>query len=130
MDGVTNSEDIQGASGTKSNLVLVSIVGVVAGMLIGVGAMFYFFRGSIFLNVPEVGSANQLSYPPDQQAPTLSQGANIILPKKLVSKDYYLLINKIVNELWQTGADNNGTILPLMSTIKQRSAAQNFNGIL
>lgn len=129
METATNAGDID-ARDSKNKLLLAAIVGVVAGALLGVGTMFYFFRGSIFLNVPEVGNATILSYPQDQKAPTLSQGTNIVLPKKLVSKDYYLLINKIINELGEVGANNNNTVLPLMNTIKQRSAEQNFNGIL
>lgn len=128
MEDAANAGDSE-VRNSKNNVLIAAIAGIIIGALLGVGAMFYFFRGSIFLNIPQVGNASQLSYPPDQKAPTLNQGANIILPKKLVSENYYLLINKIVNELWRAGANNNDTILPLISTIKQRSAAQNFNGI-
>ena len=108
MDGVTNGENVQGASGTKSNILLVSIVGVVVGMLIGAGAVAY----------------------PDGKVPGLSSRTNIVLPKKMVREEYYLLINKIISDLQRVGASNNETILPLISTIKQRSAAGNFNGII
>ena len=129
MDGVTNSEGVQGASGTKSNILLVSIVGVVVGMLIGAGAVAYFFRGSIFLSIPGVEGSSALSYP-DGKVPGLSSRTNIVLPKKMVSEEYYLLINKIISDLQRVGASNNETILPLISTVKQRSAAGNFNGII
>lgn len=124
MDTVPSVEDTTNTRGIKSKTVFVPIAGVVVGVLIGAGIVAYLFRNAVFFTVPTNTSA--LSYP-DQKVPDLNQKTNILLPKKLVGEDYYLLINKIADELKQVGINNNTTILPLMNTIKQKSAARDFN---
>ncbi|MDO8593792.1 MAG: hypothetical protein Q7R59_02760 [bacterium] len=104
--------------------VLMLIVGAVVGILISAGIMAYLFRDSVVLTIPATNTG-ALSYP-DQKVPDVK--TNILLPKKLVSEEYYLLVNKIIAELNQAVMNNNATILPLMNTIKEKSVAQDFAG--
>ena len=127
MDPTFDIEDPMNTRGTKSNVVVISIIGVAVGMLIGAGIMMYISRDAVFFTAPSTENVGVLSYP-DQKAPDVIQKTNILLPKKLVSKDYHLLINKILNELNQVETNNNATLLPLMNSIKQKSAAGDFNG--
>jgi len=71
-----------------------------------------------------------LSYPnpADQKVPDINLKSNILLPKKIVGEDYYLLINKIVDDLRVVGNNNVSTLIPLLDSIKQKSAARDFNG--
>ena len=123
MDTVENTQN------TKSKTVLVLSVGAIVGLCIGAGAVFFFFQDAVFFISPTTDTTT-LSYPNpnDQKTPDLSQKINILLPKKLVSEEYSLLVNKIAEELRQVGVSNISTIIPLMDSIKQKSTARDFNG--
>lgn len=113
--------------GASKNKILFIVVGaVLIGILIGAVALSFFFRDAVFLNIPTTNNGI-LSYPIDQKVPDLK--TNILLPKKLVNEDYYLLINKIVNELNQVGTNNNTILLPLMNAIKQKSVTKDFSSL-
>ena len=126
MDTVPGIEDTMNVRDTKSKTALVPILGVVVGILIGAGTMAFLFRDAVFFNIPTVEETNTISYP-DQKVTDLK--TNILLPKKLVGEDYYLLINRVVNGLNQVGINNNATLIPIFDNIKQKSTARDFNGI-
>lgn len=126
MDAQNDSENPVG----KNIHVIAIVVSVLFGIGIGAGVVFYKFRNSVSLSIPQVQTTGALSYPAGQQKlPSVRQRADIIVPKKLVTQDYYLLINKVVNELQQVQMDHNEKILPLMNEIKQKSGSQDFNGL-
>ena len=133
MDTVPGFENTMGASNsiTKSRVVLISIIGVVAGVLIGAGVTAFLFRGALFFNIPTTTSIDTLTYPPypDQKTPDAKTNILFSIPEKLVGADYNLLINKVVNELNQVGINNSATLLPLFNTIKQKGAARDFGGL-
>lgn len=132
MDPVFNAES---SPGKTRKIVLVSIIAVLVGALVGALAMFLSFRttleNAVFFNPPEPGATQKLSYPnptSDQNAFVASTTTNIVLPKGLVGQDYFLLMQKIANELQQVGVSNISTLVPLMNTIKQKSISGDFNG--
>lgn len=127
MNAVENAPSTQG---TRGGMILTLIVGVVIGLLISAGAVFFFFKDAIFFMTPSMANTGSLSYPnpSDQKVPDLNLKTNILLPKKLVGEDYYLLINKIADGLTQVGTNNVSTLVPLMEAIKQKSVARDFNG--
>ena len=127
MNAVENAPSTQG---TRGRTVLILSVGVVIGLLISAGAVFFFFKDAIFFMTPSMVNTGSLSYPnpSNQKVPDLNLKTNILLPKKLVGEDYYLLINKIADELTQIGTNNVSTLVPLMDAIKQKSIARDFNG--
>lgn len=120
-------EKIADTRGIKSKIVFVSVAGVV-GALIGAGIMAFLFRDALFFNIPETTNIDIPLYP-DQKTPDSKSNILLSIPEKLVGADYYLLINKVVNELNQVGINNNATLLPLFDTIKQKSIARDFNGL-
>ena len=127
MDIVPNGH-MASAGSTKGKIVLVSIVGVVAGALIGAGITAFLFRDALFFNIPTMTNVDAPSYP-DQKTPDSKTSILISIPEKLVGEDYNLLINKIVNGLNQVRISNNTTLLTLFDTIKQKNSARDFNGI-
>lgn len=131
MDTVSTIENSQNTQGTKIRTLLILTIGVIVGLLIGAGVAFYFFRDAIFFMTPSTANTSTLSYPNPsaQQIPDLNTKINILLPKKLVGEEYYLLINKIANETKQVGVNNVSTIIPIMESIKQKSISRDFNGL-
>ncbi|MDO8231689.1 MAG: hypothetical protein Q7T37_00600 [bacterium] len=117
-------------TGNRGKTVLYSIIGVAVGTLIGAGIVFYFFQDAVFFTTPAMSDTKGLSYPnpADQKVPDINLKSNILLPKKIVGEDYYLLINKIVDDLRVVGNNNVSTLIPLLDSIKQKSAARDFNG--
>lgn len=130
MDTLSTVENSTG-TGNKRKTVLFSIIGVIVGILAGAGIMFYFFRDAVFFTTPAMPDTKGLSYPnpADQKVPDINLKSKILLPKKIVSEDYYLLINKIVDELRQVGISNTSTLIPIMESIKQKSASRDFSGL-
>ncbi len=127
MNSVENAPDNQG---TRGRMILILFAGMMIGLLISAGAVFFFFKDAIFFMTPSMVTAGSLSYPnpSNQKVPDLNLKENILLPKKLVGEDYYLLINKIADELKQVGTNNVSTLVPLMEAIKQKSIARDFSG--
>lgn len=123
MYGVENTADTRGI---KSKAVFVSVAGVV-GALIGAGIMAFLFRDALFFTIPSTMNIDVPLYP-DQKTPDSKSDILLLIPEKLVGADYYLLINKVVNELNQVGI-NNATFIPLFDAIKQKNAARDFGGI-
>lgn len=123
-------DTVENTSSTKGKTIFILIVGVVVGLLISAGIVFFFFKDAIFFMTPSTKNISTLSYPNpgDQKVPDLNLKSNILLPKKLVGENYYLLINKISDGLRQVGTSNVSTIVPLMDAIKQKSVARDFNG--
>ena len=130
MDPVSSFENTMGANNsiTKSRVVLISIIGVVAGVLIGAGVMAFLFRDALFFNIPVTTNIDIPSYP-DQKTPDSKTDILISIPEKLVGADYNLFINKVVNGLNQVGINNSTIILPLFDAIKQKSSARDFGGL-
>lgn len=121
---------VENVSSTRGKTILILIIGVVVGLFISAGVAFFFFKDAIFFMTPSTENIGTLSYPDPsgQKVPDLDLKSNILLPKKLVGEDYYLLINKIADGLKQVGTNNVSTLVPLMDAIKQKSAARDFNG--
>ncbi len=110
-------------------IISLSIIGVVVGLIVGAGAMFYYYQNAVFFNSPDI-KIEGLSYPnPDaQKVPDINLKNRIVLPKSMVNEEYYTLINKIVDDLRIVGNNNVSTLIPLLETIKQKSAVRDFNG--
>lgn len=110
--------------------VLLSIVGIVIGLLIGAGITFSFFKDAVFFGAPKADVAN-LTYPDPnaQKVPDINLRSNIVLPKSIVGEEYYNLINKIVDDLRTVGNSNVSTLVPLLDSIKQKSISRDFNGL-
>lgn len=130
MDIVPN-ENVASTGNTKGKIVLVSIVGAAAGVLIGAGITAFLFRDALFFNIPATTDIDILTYPPypDQKTPDAKTDILISIPEKLVGADYNLFINKVVNGLNQVGINNSTIILPLFDAIKQKSSARDFGGL-
>lgn len=128
MDLLPGVGDTMSGRNLKNHTPLVYGIMILVGMLIGAGIVAFLFRDAVFLNIPKT-NIETLSYPNGQSQKVSNLKTNILLPKKLVSEDYYLLINKIVNELNQVVENNNTTILPLMNAIKQKSVAKDFGSL-
>lgn len=131
MNPTSDFENPVSDSSPKRKTVLLSILGVLIGALIGAGIVAYLFRDSVFFSAPATVPLSTLSYPDPnaQKVPDINLKSNILLPKKLVGEEYYLLINKIVDELKQVGTNNISTLIPLMDDIKQKSVSQDFVGL-
>ena len=127
MDIVPN-ENVASTGNTKGKIVLVSIVGAVAGVLIGAGTMAFLFQDALFFNIPAMMNIDAPPYP-DQKTPDSKTNITFQIPEKLVGGNYNPLVTKIVNGLNQVGINNNATLLPLFKTIQQKSTARDFNGI-
>ena len=127
MDIVPN-ENVASTGSTKGKIVLVSIIGIMAGVLIGAGVTVFLFRGALFFNIPVTTNIDIPSYP-DQKTPDSKTDILISIPEKLVGADYNPLINKVVNGLNQVGINNSTIILPLFDAIKQKSSARDFGGL-
>lgn len=126
MDPTFNAEGLANARSAKSNAVLI-LIGIVLGILMSAGVAVYVFRQAVFFTAIPTVTTSALSFPnPSTQKPP-DLKVNILLPKKLVSQEYYLLINKITNGLTQALANNNATLLPLMNAIKQKSSVGDYS---
>lgn len=130
MDGAPNVENSLGTR-TSKHVLLISVA-VIVGAFLGAGALYYYYisKNAVFFVAPPTANTSTLSFPNstdlNQKVPDLSQHINIIFPKTLVGQDYYILINKIENELKQVGADNISKLVPLMDSIKEKSAAHDY----
>ena len=126
MDPLFNAEDLANTRSSKSNTVLILSIGIVLGVLISAGIAVYIFRQAVFFTAIPTVTTSALSFPnpSTQKSPDLK--VNILLPKKLVSQEYYLLINKITNGLTQAITNNDATLLPLMDAIKKKSSVGDY----
>lgn len=134
MDPVLNAENSQNPAGWTKKFVIILIVAIMAGALMGAGAMFLLFRNTlqnaVIFNAPAPTATNNLSYPPvdDRKAFDATTTPNIVLSKELVGPSYFPLVGKIANELQLVGTNNISTLVPLMNSIKQKGIAGDFNG--
>ncbi|MCX6788038.1 MAG: hypothetical protein NT108_02670 [Candidatus Kaiserbacteria bacterium] len=131
MNPTSDFENPVNNDGSKRKTILIPIIGVLVGALIGAGIVAYLFRDSVFFSAPVTIPLSTLSYPDPnaQKVPDINLKSNILLPKKLVGEEYYLLINKIVDELRQVGTNNTTILIPLMDAIKQKSVSKDFVGL-
>lgn len=120
-----------------SKNVLLIIIGILVGALIMGAGVSVFFKNAVptpsleELNKTVSTIQNEMPDPIaiDTLIKTTKETTKILPPSGLVTEEYSVLINRILNTLNQAAINNNNEIVPLMKKLEEKGKSGDWNGI-
>lgn len=124
-----NDTEFNDTNSSNKKIILITIAGFLIGTVIGGVGVAFLFRNTLRFQVPNPEEINQLKLSNRQQSTQITK-VNILIPKELVTKEYYQLLNSIVDGINTIAVENNEILLPLMNSVKEKSVRRDFSNIL
>lgn len=129
---IFNNTPENAPEGARDKLALITTSGFLAGVIVGGIVVAFFFKDALRFDIPTPEEIGVLSFPAERQIPLTE--TDILLPRELVTEEYYTLLNDIINGINSVAVTNNETLVPLMNAVQEKGMqgdyADLFNTIL